>query len=268
MSSQRLQFTDAGEFAVGGVARLRKITLVDGRTAILRELQTGKLLNLTMRRRFNVGVNFRKRLSPHTGLVNSIESGCRFLTPYEIIEFVNGVSLRTIITRNDASLKNNVQEMLLQMARALAWVHQHRIMHLDVKPENFLVEYTERGVRVKLTDFDLAREADDNGPRRQMGTPAFMAPEQFSDRLSYPASDVFAFGLIAYQMFSGKRAFSGATLKDTWRNQANPAVKAQPLKEVAPDVPARTEAVIMKCLAKSLDTRFKNMELVLQALSR
>ncbi|MBO7741939.1 MAG: serine/threonine protein kinase [Victivallales bacterium] len=268
MPSQPLQFTDSGELAAGGVARLRKITLSDGHTAVLRELQTGKLLNLTLRGRFRRGAEIRRMLSPHTAIANSLETGSRFFRPYEIIEFVNGVSLRTLLTRNDARLKQDAMDMLIQMARGLAWVHQHKIMHLDVKPENFLVEYGENGVKVKLTDFDLSREADDHGPRRQMGTPAFMAPEQFTERLSYMASDVFAFGLIAYQLFSGRRPFSGKTVKETWRNQANPAVHPQPLRELAPELPVRVEAAIMKCLAKPLNERFRTMEQVLQALIR
>ena len=268
MSSEKLQYRVLGDFAVGGVAKLRKVGLADGSVAILRELQTSKLFNFGLRSRFVAGTRYRYELTPHPNLVNSFELGSHFLKPYELIEFVDGVSLRSLMTLNDPHLKESAELVIREMAQALSWVHENQLMHLDVKPENFLVERTKNVFTVKLTDFDLARAADDHGPRHQMGTPAFMAPEQFLDRLSFQASDVFAFGLIAYQLLTGKIPFSGSTLKQTWRNQASSAVKPRPIHEWNPNVNPRLEYIIMGCLAKQLNERYKDMFTVIQALNR
>ncbi len=270
MSSNQLNYKVIGDFAVGGVANLRKITLGNGTVAILRELQSSKFLNFTLRSRFNAGCICRHALSPHPNLVNSFEYGSHWMVPYEIIEFVNGVSLRSVMTNNTNSpaLKENLALIIRQMAQALAWVHENGLMHLDVKPENFLIERSKAVWSVKLTDFDLVRMAGDHGPRKQMGTPAFMAPEQFRDRLSFQASDVFAFGLIAYQLLTGKRPFYGDTEQQMWRNQASQTVAARPIREINPDVSPMLEKVIMTCLSKNLSDRYRSMDAVLLSLNR
>lgn len=268
MGLAKLTYSVLSDFATGGIAQLRKIILPDGSIAILRELQSSKLFNLKVRRRFLAGTRYRYVLSPHPNLVNSFEFGGKWTKPYEIIEFVNGVSLASLMHQNAFSLKSNLYSVLLQMAKGLAVVHEHAIMHLDVKPENFIVVRTNNVCSVKLTDFDLARDAEDCGPHRQMGTPAYMAPEQFVSKCSYQASDVFAFGLIAYKLLTGKHAFNGSTERSTWSRQASATIKPLPLSEHVPDINPRIEMVVMSCLSKSLRSRYRNMSHVVQALTR
>lgn len=267
MARRSLAYHDLGHFAQGGVAELRKIALEDGTVAILRVLQGGKLLRLGLRHRFAVGTRIRYALTPHPNIVNSFERGTRLLRPYEIIEFVNGVSLRSLFNSMSPVVKNSAEAIVNQTAQALSWVHEHGLMHLDVKPENILIASSPSLLEVKLTDFDLSRAADDHGPRRQMGTPGYMAPEQFVAKCSYQASDVFAFGLIAYQLLTGKIAFSGDSEHSMWRHQASSRVKARPLRQYNPGIDPRLENVIMRCLEKSMAERFRNMTEVVQALS-
>jgi serine/threonine-protein kinase len=266
--ASRLAYRIMGDFAVGGVARLYKVALADGSAAILRELQTSKLLNLRLQCRFSAGAACRSALSPPPTIVNSFEAGRRFLVPYEIIEFVNGISLRTLLNRNEPRLKQDAPELLRQMALGLAWVHEHGYMHLDVKPENFLIQRTDSVYSVKLTDFDLCRRADDCWPRRQMGTPSFMAPEQFKEKRACQASDVFAFGVIAYQLLTGQRPFSGSTEKSAWRSQASFHTAPRPPRELNPQIPPKLEAVVLGCLRKPLKERYHDMSQVLQSLNR
>ena len=267
MASKTLNYRDLGHFAQGGVAELHKIALADGTIAILRELQGAKLLNFGLRKRFTAGTAFRYSISPHPNIVNSFERGTHLLLrPYEIIEFINGTSLRSLFNTKSPVLKNNVYGILMQMAQGLAWVHDHGIMHLDVKPENFLITASSDLLNVKLTDFDLSRAAKDYGPRRQMGTPGYMAPEQFVEKCSYQASDVFAYGLIAYQLLTGKVAFTGNSEHAMWRHQASSRITAKPIHEYNPSVTPQIENVIMKCLAKSLADRYRNMTEVVRAL--
>lgn len=268
MPSDRLQYrvTD-GHLAEGGMAVLSKISLPGGGFAVLRELQRSKLLRFDLRRRFISGVMTRRDLSPHPCIVNSLEVGRHFLTPYEIIEYVDGVPLRNLMTLDARRVRDDAEFILREMAQGLAWVHTCGMMHLDVKPENFLVKKQGDHFTVKLTDFDMARKKDDNGPRKILGTPGFMAPEQFNQKLSYQASDVFAFGLIAYQIVTCKLPFSGKTQKETWRQQASPNVQPRPIHELVPNVNQKLEHVIINCLQKPLQRRYDNMAQVLQALS-
>ncbi|MBR6470790.1 MAG: serine/threonine protein kinase [Victivallales bacterium] len=268
MASGHLPYRVIGDFAVGGVANLRKVRMSDGTIALLRELQTSKLFRFAVRRRFTEGTRHRQVLSPHPNIQNSLGSGSRFFRPYEIIEFVDGMTLRSMMTLNDYRIKENTELIIRQIAQGLSWVHEHRLMHLDVKPENFLVQRNHNVIEVKLTDFDLTREASDNGPHRQMGTPAFMAPEQFIDHVSFPSSDVFAFGLIAYQLLSGHIAFSGKTEKKLWRHQASSQVHPRALHEWNSAISPQLEFIVMKCLEKKLADRYRDMTQVLQALNR
>ncbi len=267
MGVSSLSYTLGPELALGGMARLWKITLRDGRPAVLREMHASKFFSLSLRQRFQAGTQARLRLSPHPNVVNSLERGTHFLKPYEILEFVDGPSLRTLMTQGDPTLKGCLPHVLLEMAQALAWVHQCGLMHLDVKPENFLLQRQGSSYAVKLTDFDLCRPRDSHGPRRQLGTPGFMAPEQFLQKLSYQASDVFAFGLIAYQLLTGKHPFSGTTPRETWKHQASPQVQPRPMRELQPTLNPKLEFVVTGCLRKNLDQRYANMNLVLQALN-
>lgn len=267
MPSKALKYSDLGQFAQGGIAALRKVRLEDGTIAVMRSLQKGKLLNFAVRSRFRAGTLCRYRLSPHPNIVNSFEHGTRWWLPYELIEFVNGVTLRSLLGTRSQLLKKQPLALLIQMAQGLSWVHEHGFMHLDVKPENFLVVSTPSLLEVKLTDFDLSRAADDHGPRRQMGTPGFMAPEQFVGRCAYQASDVFAFGLIAYQMLCGKTAFTGDSPRETWRHQASSRINARPIHELVPSVHPGLEKIIMGCLAKKLSGRPRHMMEVLHALN-
>lgn len=268
MGSGHLPFRVTEHFAVGGVANLSKVRMADGTVALLREMQASKLLRFSVRRRFVAGTYHRLALSPHPNIQNSLGIGSRFFRPYELIEYIDGVSLRSMLTLNDYRIKEQVEPIIRQIAKALSWVHEHQLMHLDVKPENFLVQRSSDVIAVKLMDFDMTRDASDNGPYRQMGTPAFMAPEQFIDHLAFPCSDVFAFGLIAYQLLTGRMAFGGKTEKKMWRNQASSTVKPRPVREFNAAVSPQLEFIVMKCLEKKMADRYRDMCQVAQAFNR
>ncbi len=263
-----MSFRVIEHFAVGGVADLSKVRLSDGTLALLREMQFSKMLHPSVRRRFVAGMKYRQALSPHPNIQNSLGVGSRFFCPYELVEYLDGVSLRSMLTLNDYRIKEQGVVIIQQIAKALSWVHEHHLMHLDVKPENFLVLRNSNAIEVKLMDFDMAREETDNGPYRQMGTPAFMAPEQFVQHLAFPSSDVFAFGLIAYQLLTGRMAFSGKTERKMWRNQASSSVHPRAVHEFNSAVAPQLEFIVMKCLEKKRSNRYQNMCQVFQALNR
>jgi serine/threonine-protein kinase len=133
-------------------------------------------------------------------------------------------------------------------------------MHLDVKPENFLLKESPNGLPiVKLTDFDLAKKSDDNGPYPQPGTPAYMAPEQFKEKMAFMASDVFAFSLMMYRIVTGKAAFVADTKKKLLHLQASSVQTARHPQDIDPSLNPALCAIIMKGLAKKHDQRYPDM---------
>lgn len=258
--SQHITYSILGHFATGGMADLHSIVLNDGQRALLRQLHAAKVFRLGLHRRFRFGLKARTALSPHEHIVDSLDWGYSGLRPYEIIEWVEGQNLKNLLNVRSRILADQGLDILTQAATALAWVHDHGLMHLDVKPENFICRSDEDGaITVKLTDFDLARPGDDNGRKRQLGTPAYMAPEQFKDKTALMASDVFAFNVMAYQLLTGKMPFSGETMKKTWRNQASENITARPPRELVPDLPEKLNRLILRGLAKKPQQRHPDM---------
>lgn len=126
---------------------------------------------------------------------------------YIAMEFIRGISLRQFIEQQSLSMKRCI-DIILQVAYALAHLHSHGVIHGDLKPENILI--TEDG-EVKVIDFGIARlheeEKKEKG-QKIAGTPSYMSPEQKEDpsKISF-ASDIYALGIIAYELFSGKLSF-------------------------------------------------------------
>lgn len=128
---------------------------------------------------------------------------------YIAMEFIRGVSLRQFIEQQSLSLKRCI-DIILQVAYALSHLHSHGVIHGDLKPENILM--AEDG-EVKVIDFGIAHLQEDVKKERKknskiLGTPTYMSPEQKEDpsKLSF-ASDIYALGVIAYELISGKLSF-------------------------------------------------------------
>jgi eukaryotic-like serine/threonine-protein kinase len=128
---------------------------------------------------------------------------------YIAMEFIRGISLRQFIEQQSLSLKRCI-DIILQVAYALCHLHSHGVIHGDLKPENILI--TEDGV-VKVIDFGIARlheevKKERGKAQKIVGTPTYMSPEQKEDpsKISF-ASDIYALGIIAYELISGKLSF-------------------------------------------------------------
>jgi serine/threonine-protein kinase len=172
-----------------------------------------------------------------------------------VMEYIDGVTLQGPLASDDAL------RLAMQIASALAAAHRQGILHRDIKPGNVLV--TSSGV--KLLDFGLAKSMDVGKDvtvtvaGTVFGTVAYMSPEQAQGWSVDARSDIFSFGALLYEMVSGTRAFSGATvaqvLSAVLRDDPPPLWPVSPLEPVA-----------RKCLAKQPDERFQTMDQVLDAL--
>jgi tetratricopeptide (TPR) repeat protein len=165
---------------------------------------------------------------------------------YLTMELIDGETLTEHMKHEKKLRPADALPLLEQIAAGLGALHEKSIVHRDLKPSNvMLVKQSGGGVRAVIGDFGLARavleESLEDGLSRSglvMGTPGYMAPEQLGGMRVSPATDVYAFGVLAYEMVTGKRAFPA-------RHGTTPPPAP---REVAPDVPADWEAVILRCL--------------------
>lgn len=145
------------------------------------------------------------------------------------------------------------EPLLLQLAAGIAdglsHAHAHGVLHRDVKPANVMVDIASR--RVKVGDFGLARLADHARTRTGLvlGTPAFMAPELLAGSPAHPGSDLYAFGVLLFQLLTGRLPFEGASMGELLRAIATGAPAS--LHELRPGTPPRLSALVDGLLAHS-----------------
>jgi eukaryotic-like serine/threonine-protein kinase len=151
----------------------------------------------------------------------------------------------------------------LQMASGLGAAHEVGVLHRDLKPGNVILVSDGGNTRAVITDFGLALHprsesniAGLTATGKSFGTPAYMSPEQVEGKKLTPASDVYALGIVLYQMITGTRPFEGDTPISiaVRRLKENP----QPPKARVPDLDPRWNAIILRCLARGPEERFAN----------
>jgi serine/threonine protein kinase len=187
--------------------------------------------------------------------------------PYLVVEYISGISLQDRLDRDGPLQVPEILRIGMQAAAGLAAAHSQGLIHRDVKPSNILLE---NGVeRVKLTDFGLARAADDASLTRSgtiAGTPQYMAPEQARGEAVDHRADLFSLGSVLYAMCTGCAPFraSGtmAVLKRVCEEDP------RPIREVAPETPDWLIAVIAKLQAKIPADRFQSAAEVAESLGQ
>jgi eukaryotic-like serine/threonine-protein kinase len=187
--------------------------------------------------------------------------------PYLVMEYIPGQTLQQRLEETGPLEVTDVLRIGGQIARGLAAAHQQGLIHRDIKPGNILLE---SGVdqKVKITDFGLARAADDASLSQSgviAGTPLFMAPEQASGgREVDPRSDIYALGAVAYYLLTGRPPFDeGSGLEALIAHARDPVV---PPSRVHVGIPEDLERVVLRCLAKDPAERYPDAEGLERAL--
>lgn len=185
--------------------------------------------------------------------------GCKFIS----MELLRGKSLTYHMHRKHS--RDVLLNLLIQVCAGLHAAHEAGVVHRDVKPDNLFV--TEKGV-IKVMDFGIAKQQAKPGLTRagyMAGTPHYMAPEQiFSFGSVDRRADIYALGILAYEMFCGQLPFQGDDMMQLL--QLHLKEPPRPPRELAPDLPPALEAVILKCLAKKPEERFDNCRTLAGAL--
>jgi serine/threonine-protein kinase len=195
--------------------------------------------------RFLREVRIARQVS-HTNVCRVFDIGEAYGLPFLTMEYVDGEDLATLLRRIGHLPSGKAIEIARQICAGLAAAHEHGVIHRDLKPANVMIDG--RG-KVRITDFGLAGvagsfEAKESGA----GTPAYMAPEQLAGRDASVQSDIYALGLVLYEVFTGKRAFDAATLTELRRQQeiSSPTKPSLLVKDIDPIV----ERVILRCIEK------------------
>ena len=162
------------------------------------------------------------------------------------MEYVDGEDLASLLRRIGRLPPDKALELSRQLCAGLAAAHDRGVLHRDLKPANVMVDG--RG-RARIMDFGLAVAASESGTEAEIGgTPAYMAPEQFAGRGASVRSDLYALGLVLYELYTGKRAFDAGSIEDYRRKHAEDP-PTSPSAMVAGIEPA-VERAILRCIEK------------------
>jgi hypothetical protein len=166
------------------------------------------------------------------------------------MELVDGEDLASLLRRIGRLPSEKAIDLGRQIAAGLVAAHAKGIVHRDLKPGNIMIDG--RG-RARITDFGLAIDERAAAAGSPVGTPAYMAPEQLERGEASVRSDLYAFGLILYELFTGKRPFAGTSRADMARERRenSPAPPSDLVRDIEPSV----ERVILRCLARDPDAR-------------
>ena len=244
----------------GGMAEIWLVVDGRGKPYALRKLKKELRFSFTARRRFSRGNKILAQLGDNDHIVGYVEHGSDYL----LMDYVEAENLKNLSARQDPVVGENVAKILLDMADGLNHIHENGYMHLDFKPENVLVT---RNAAVRLIDFDTAQPMPEKPVKlsQNPGTPGYMAPEQLRRDPLDGRADLFAYGVVAYELLTHCKPFPGDTPADILAAEMDPSGPV-PLREHNPDVPLALEKIILKCLARDAERRYPVSGMMLREL--
>ena len=182
---------------------------------------------------------------------------------YIIMEFVDGESLNARLKRERVLSLSEAIELAGQICDGLFELHKRGIVHRDIKPENAIIDSFGT---VKLTDFGVARliDPDSTVTAAAVGTPGYMAPEQIEGTVVDHRADIYALGLVLYQMLTGQKAYEAANPFSLAFQQIHEAPVLPRVRQ--PSLPLYLEQTILKCLERDPRKRFRSARELKSAL--
>ncbi len=236
------------------------------RMIALKVLRQDRVVDHEFVRRFVAEARAIGRLS-HPNIVTVFDVGEDHGTIYIAMEFLEGRSLDLLI-REQTFSPDKIVDIGIQVADALEYAHHQGIIHRDIKPGNIIM--TPQG-HVKVTDFGIARIEGSSGQQMTqmgeiLGTPIYMPPEQVAGQPVDGRSDIYALGVVLYELTTGKHPFSGDNLTTLFNAIGNETAVAP--SKLNPQVSSPLSRLIMKCLSKSPGERFQNGSSLSDALKK
>ena len=191
----------------------------------------------------------------HPNIVTIYDVGKSDNTAYIAMELLEGNLLKDFLDVHTALPIDKIVDIAAQIADGLAYAHKNGIIHRDIKPANIMLIH---GDRVKITDFGIARMSTSSGTLAGtvIGSPRYMAPEQVVGKPVDGRSDVFALGVVLYELLTGESPFDGDNINTTMYRIVNEA--PTPPKTVNPRLPEIFDYIVAKALAKHPDERYQS----------
>jgi serine/threonine-protein kinase len=246
-----------GKGGMGEVYRADDLTL--GQAVAMKFLPDEATRNEGLLERFRNEVRIARRVS-HPNVCRVYDVGEVDGQSFFTMEYVDGEDLASLLRRIGRLPQDKAVEMARQLCAGLAAAHTKGVLHRDLKPANIMLDG--RG-QVVITDFGLAGIADDiRGPEVRSGTPAYMAPEQLAGKEVSTLSDIYALGLVLYEIFTGKRAFAEKKAGPHDGFDHTPSRPTSVVKDLDPLI----EKVILCCLEDEPASRPPNALAVAAAL--
>jgi serine/threonine-protein kinase len=197
-------------------------------------------------------------------------------TLYLVMEFVQGRSVADILEKDGAMPPARVENILRQVCGSLEEAHGHGIVHRDLKPDNVvLCERAGQKDWVEVLDFGIAKRSSEHDPNEAkltqqgmvLGTPPYMSPEQFTGQPVDLRSDIYALGVMTYEMLVGKYPFEANTAWEWASKHMTEAPRPIETQALGTNVPERMRNAITRALAKNKDERFSSVKEFFEALS-
>lgn len=253
-----------GKVGTGGMADVYKAKdLTLGRFVAVKVLKAEFSEDLNFVTKFRTEAQSAAGLE-HPNIVNIYDVGSEKGMHYIVMEYVEGITLKTYIEKKGQLSFKEAVSIAIQVGRGIEAAHNKGIIHRDIKPQNIIIS-TEG--KVKVTDFGIARAASANTISSDvMGSVHYSSPEQARNGFVDGKSDIYSLGIVMYEMVTGRVPFDGDTTV---------AVAIQHLQEemvtpsaYAPNLPISMEKIILKCTQKNADRRYESMTAVLTDLRK
>ena len=249
----------------GGMALVYKARDIKlGRTVAIKTLREEYIADNEFLKRFYSEARAAASLS-NSNIVNAYDVGSDGDVHFIVMEYVDGVTLKELILKRAPFENEETLSVAIQIADALSHAHKSGIIHRDIKPQNIIV--TKEG-DVKVTDFGIARSADAQTTTSSgaMGSVHYFSPEQARGRFVDFRSDIYALGIVMFEMATGELPFEGDTaVAVALKHISEPLPDA---REINPEVSASVHKIVRKAAAKALTQRYESADTLLKDLKR
>lgn len=230
-----------GAGGMGEVYRATDLTLAQ--PVALKFLSASGSTSLRMLELFHNEVRVARQVS-HPNVCRVYDVGEADGMPYISMEYVDGEDLAALLTRIGRLPADKALEIARKICAGVAAAHDKGVIHRDLKPANIMLD---RRGNVVIMDFGLAAVADQlKGAEARSGTPAYMAPEQLRGESATAKSDIYALGLVLYEVFTGRRVYEAGTLAELLRLQESGQITS--MSAIAAEIDPAVEKAIRRCL--------------------
>jgi serine/threonine protein kinase len=251
------------EFLGGGMSHVYRArdTVID-RPVVVKLLTVDACQDVEAKARFLQEARLAGNIQ-HENIVSVFDFGEHEGRPFIVMEYLKGEDLRDAIRGGHAGSMIDRMKIALQIADALEYVNGRGIVHRDIKPENVHID---ANGRVKLMDFGIAKTADLSLTKTgmTMGTPYYMAPEQVAGKPATPLVDIYAFGMLFYELLSGVRGVNGDTIEAVLFQILNVPLDPAPMVNAGAPPPVRV--LVLRCVEKKAEDRPQSFRIVVEEL--